>query len=116
MSLGKSLNQFAHNIGVVVATLHRWEDTYPQFAHAMDRAKQASLAFWEDRLEEYIEDKDINNQLVKLLFAHRFKWFDSRPKELEYIPEDRPTVEIKVTPSQQPFELNEEQKPNVVIH
>lgn len=117
MSMGKSLNQFAHNVGIVVGTLDNWSDAHPDFATALIRAKQASLAYWEDKLENYITlGKDVNAPLVKLLFAHRFRWYDSRPKELETPPEP---VAVTVTVEQgnhPPFELKEDQKPNVILH
>lgn len=119
MSLGKSISQFAHSIGVVANTLSTWEETYPDFSIAMDRARQASLVYWEDKLEEMILDKEINTPLVKLLFAHRFRWYDSRPRE-----DDRPLeaereplrIMIETGKDNSPFVLNENQMPNPSIH
>lgn len=119
MSLGKSITQFAHSINVVAPTIATWEEVYPDFAIAMDRARQASLVFWEDKLEELILDKDINTPLVKLLFAHRFRWYDSRPREDERPLElDREPLRVVIEKGNDniPFALNENQMPNPSIH
>lgn len=119
MSLGKSLNQFAHSISVVTGTLHNWSELYPDFDEAMERGKQASLAYWEEKLEDYITlGKDVNAPLVKLLFAHRFKWYDSRPKDLEIPVIEQPNITITVDPGKhhEPFVMKEDQKPNHLVH
>ncbi len=117
MSLGKSFNQFAHSIDVVTGTINTWRKTHPDFETASQRAEQASLAYWEDKLEEFILDKDVNTQLVKLLFAHRFKWYSCRPVESNQNTIDIPKVNITVSPgSENTFTLNDEQKPNCSVH
>lgn len=118
MSKGKSKVQFADNINVLVETLNKWQSKHIDFKRAMERAEQASLAFWETKLESYIEDKDINNPLVKLLFAYRFKYFDSRAHDASQIPEELPTVLIEVDSKHNGGEFipSEEQKPQRSIH
>lgn len=119
MSLGKSITQFAHSINVVAPTIATWEEVYPDFAIAMDRARQASLVFWEDKLEELILDKEINTPLVKLLFAHRFRWYDSRPREEEQsleVKQEPLRIVIEKGVDDTPFTLNENQMSNPSIH
>lgn len=47
---GKTIASFAASIGVARMTAFTWTKDYPEFGEAVEVAKTASQAWWEDRL------------------------------------------------------------------
>ena len=76
MSEGRSVLQFAHEVGVDTSTVYRWAEAHPDFRNALTRGKQAGEAYWEGELQKMMYSKDVNAPLVKLYFANRFNWHD----------------------------------------
>lgn len=76
MSAGRSVLQFAHDVGVDTSTVYRWADAHPEFRNALTRGKQAGEAYWEGELQKMMYSRDVNAPLVKLYFANRFNWHD----------------------------------------
>lgn len=76
LAAGKSVTQFAAQIGVHRATLYEWADRHEEFNDALQRGKVASQAFWEEELQKMMYSREVNAPLVKLYFANRFNWHD----------------------------------------
>lgn len=76
LAAGKSVTQFAAQIGVHRATIYSWADRHPEFSDALARGQEASQAYWEDQLQKMMYSRDVNAPLVKLYFANRFNWHD----------------------------------------
>ena len=79
---GKSVTQFAKEVGVAKSSIYEWADVHPEFSDALKQAQEHSQAVWEDKLESMMYSKEVNAPLVKLYFANRFRWHD-RPEEKE---------------------------------
>jgi hypothetical protein len=71
---GKSITQFARDIGVSKSSVYLWATVHPEFSDALDTARDWSEAFWEDQYISFMTDKSVNAPLVKLYFANRFQW------------------------------------------
>lgn len=52
MSQGYSTKAFAGSIGVSLATVYTWMDTYPEFLEAVKSGQAASAMWWEDTLRK----------------------------------------------------------------
>lgn len=76
LAAGKSVTQFAAQIGVHRATLYSWAERHPEFSDALSRGQEASQAFWEQELQKMMYSREVNAPLVKLYFANRFNWHD----------------------------------------
>lgn len=76
MSAGRSVLQFATEVGVDKATVYRWAEAHDEFRAALTRGKQAGEAYWEGELQQMMYSRDVNAPLVKLYFANRFDWHD----------------------------------------
>jgi transposase-like protein len=74
---GKSITQFARDIGVSKSSVYLWATVHPEFSDALDTARDWSEAFWEDQYISFMTDKSVNAPLVKLYFANRFQWKES---------------------------------------
>ncbi len=76
LSEGKSVAQFARDLGVTRSTIYEWAHTRPEFSDALSRAQENSEAAWMDRIEAMMTSRDVNVPLVKLYLANRFGWSD----------------------------------------
>jgi len=76
LAAGKSVTQFAAQIGVHRATIYSWAERHPEFSDALSRGQEASQAYWEDQLQKMMYSREVNAPLVKLYFANRFNWHD----------------------------------------
>jgi transposase-like protein len=76
LSAGKSVAQFARDLGVTRRTIYNWADEHPEFMHALSRAQENSEAAWMDKIEAMMTSRDVNVPLVKLYLANRFGWSD----------------------------------------
>lgn len=71
---GKSRTQIARSLGVVRQTLTDWEETHPEFSHAMSIAEEYAQAWWEDRGQEGISlGKDFNGFVYSFQMKNRFR-------------------------------------------
>ncbi|MEK9809966.1 MAG: terminase small subunit [Candidatus Nanopelagicales bacterium] len=73
---GKSIEEFAAHLQVHRDTVYEWEKVHPAFSDALTRAREFSEAFWFNRLEQLMVDRNANAPLVKLYLARRFGWSD----------------------------------------
>jgi transposase-like protein len=99
LASGKSVTQFAAQIGVHRATIYSWAERHPEFSDALSRGQDASQAYWEDQLQKMMYSRDVNAPLVKLYFANRFNWHDkaevdNKSSDGSMKAVDRVTVEV----------------------
>ena len=73
---GKSYAQIGAAIGVARKTLYEWADQFPEFRDAIARARDLSLAWWEEQAHigmwESPEGQRLNPQLWSRSMAARF--------------------------------------------
>ncbi len=87
MAAGRSVLQFATEVGVDTSTVYRWAEAHDEFRNALTRGKQAGEAYWEGELQKMMYSRDVNAPLVKLYFANRFDWHDRpNPEQQEHKP------------------------------
>ena len=112
-SRGKSITQFARDIGVSRSTIYEWAGAHKEFSDALTRAAEHSEAFWEDRFQsEFMTSRDVNAPLVKLYFANRFRWSDKgedEDKERDAQPLD---INITVREAQGPVKVTRGTEPD----
>ena len=75
---GQSVTEFAVKAGVSKSTVYKWAEDYEEFSDALIRAREASQAYWENKLKSMMTDPKVNAPLVKLYFANRFNWNDKQ--------------------------------------
>ncbi len=70
--MGKA--EIAYELGVVRSTLDDWVEKYPEFSGAMDRAREASLAWWArlGRTGILLGSKGFNAQAYQFQARNRF--------------------------------------------
>jgi transposase-like protein len=80
---GKSMAQIAAAFGVGRATLHNWQQQYPDFAAALARARDLAQAWWEDRGQEALDSKTFQARVWIRTMAARFPedYSDRRSKQ-----------------------------------
>jgi transposase-like protein len=54
-------------------TLYQWTSEYPEFKDAMDRARAASQAWWEDKIQQKLGAKHFQAQAARTILAGQFK-------------------------------------------
>lgn len=85
---GKSLAQIAAACGVARVTLWAWADNHEEFAKAIARARDLSLAWWEEQAHigmwESPEGARLNPQLWSRSMAARFPDDYRESKKLEH--------------------------------
>ena len=102
LAAGRSITQFAAEIGVARSRIYEWAGKYSEFQDALTRAQEASQAFWEARLVEMMTSRDANAALIKLYFANRFGWRDKSEHEVG-VSYDRPDkIEIVALEEKRP--------------
>jgi transposase-like protein len=70
---GKHWAAIARSFGVSRQTLYKWEADFPEFGDALARARAASQAWWEDRLQNKLGAKHFQAQSAKLVMAGQFE-------------------------------------------
>jgi len=70
---GLSEVQISARINVPRTTLRSWADQHSDFSSALTRAKELSQAWWEDKGQAGIEDRNFNAPLWKASVASRFR-------------------------------------------
>ena len=71
---GKTITQFACELGVTRQTLHNWEREFPDFKEALERMNQHAQAKHEELIMAAISgDLKIDAGLMKWVMAVRFK-------------------------------------------
>lgn len=74
MSKGKSLAAAAVRIGVTRKTIYNWASEHPEFAEAIQAAKEASLVYWEDLAEQAIRGEIAGNaSIFNFQMKNRFR-------------------------------------------
>ena len=74
---GKTFVAFAAEVGVDRATVYRWRDAHADFRYASSRAIASAQAYWEDRLENNVGNREYNARMIEFLLSSRFE--DYRP-------------------------------------
>lgn len=70
---GFSFESFAHRIGVSDRTLRNWRDQHSEFQEAYDRARTASLFFFEKLLIQSLTGKSKSSKLNPALLIFTLK-------------------------------------------
>lgn len=70
---GKSKVQMAAAIGVSDQTLTNWREKHAEFAEAMHLAETCSQAWWEERGQDGLEDKNFNHAVWGRTMGARFR-------------------------------------------
>lgn len=70
---GFSFESFAHRIGVSDRTLRNWRDEHVDFREAQDRAKTASLFFFEKLLIQSLNGKSKSSKVTPALLIFTLK-------------------------------------------
>lgn len=83
MAQGKSLVQFAAEIGVNTDSIHEWRKVHSEFSVSVKKAEKASQAYWENILHRASlglpftmnnkEYKSYNTTLIIFLIKSRFR-------------------------------------------
>lgn len=81
MSEGKSVVQFACDIGVHRDSIYAWAETNEAFSDALKRAKDASESYWENHLQFGALGiaPQINVAATAIILKCRFGWRDKDP-------------------------------------
>lgn len=81
MKMGKSIVQFAHEIGVARSTVYKWSEEISDFSDALQRGQDASETFWETHIQNGAtgEIPTINVAATALILKCRFGWRDKDP-------------------------------------
>ena len=69
---GMSKAQMAREFGIARCTLDDWAVKFPEFSAAFTRARDLSLAFWEDRGVEGLGLQGFNSSLYARIMSARF--------------------------------------------
>jgi len=93
---GKSVAQFARDLGVTRATIYNWADQNPEFLAALTRAQEHSEAAWLDKVEGMMTSRDVNVPLVKLYLANRFGWSDKQENVITGAAGGPVTAEVRI--------------------
>ena len=72
-SEGKSECQISAAIDVPRATMWRWSEEHVAFRAALTRAKELEQAWWEERAQTNLTNKDFNANLWNKSMSARFK-------------------------------------------
>jgi transposase-like protein len=70
---GKHWAAIARAFGVDKSTLTKWSGEYPEFSHALSRARTASQAWWEDKIQQKLTAKHFQANAARLVMAGQFK-------------------------------------------
>ena len=83
-SEGKSKTEIAFELGVVRQTLDEWAERYPDFSHAMTRAKQAEQVWWERTGRDNLTAQHFQSSMWGRSMAARFpdEWRESSKQEI----------------------------------
>jgi hypothetical protein len=71
MAKGFSLDAASVSCGISPRTAYNWCRTHPEFLHAIEEGRAASLLFWEKRAIALAGGKSGNAQLVSLALRNR---------------------------------------------
>lgn len=96
-SQGFSFETFAHKIGVTDRTLRNWQQVFPDFAEATDRAKIAAQYFFERQLIEGITGK--GNSMDKrnaslLIFALKTRFSKQYSQQIKVTAQEQMEVHV----------------------
>lgn len=69
---GKSLHQTSSILDISVQTLYEWQKRYPDFADAITRAREFAQAWWEDKAQAGLGDRNFNPRLWEFQARNRF--------------------------------------------
>lgn len=70
---GKSEAQIAACLDIPRTTLRSWGEQHPQFSSALRRAKDLEQAWWEDKAQDNLENREFNSALWHKNVASRFR-------------------------------------------
>lgn len=70
---GKSWAQMASALDVDRATFYHWQEQYPEFLTAFNRAKVHAQAWWEEKASDALDTRDFNAPVWKKSVEARFR-------------------------------------------
>jgi len=75
---GVSRAGWAAQLDIAIATLYNWEENQPEFLEATTRARDLSLAWWNEQGRKGIWSRDFNAPAYRLQVMNRFSkdWRD----------------------------------------
>lgn len=96
MGGGYSLTGFAGKIGVSRQTVYEWAEVHPEFSDALNTARAASAAWWEDRAVDIATGGEGNASVVIFGLKNRVadEWRDKNVTEIGGI--DGGPIPIKI--------------------
>ena len=94
MANGKSVVQFCAAIGIARKTFYEWVKNNSEFSNTFTQAKTMCEAHWETELQSMMYDNKVNAPLVKMYFANRFDWSDS--KQVDHTSSDGSMTPTKI--------------------
>lgn len=80
---GMSVERFCRQIRISKDTFYSWVKERKEFSDAFNLGRSDCEAFWEEWLVDRLESKNVNVVLVKMLFAQRFGWYESKQNQEE---------------------------------
>lgn len=93
MKFGMSLESFAGKIGVCRDTLYEWRDTHSEFSDSIKKGQAACQYFWEYKLGQSVEDRNIN--AVSVYFALKCRFGYKETQSVEHSGPDGKPIETK---------------------
>ena len=84
-ALGKSLTQIAVGLGVARQRLYDWQERYPDFRDAITRARELSMAWWEEQGQLGLFASSFSASAFAFQMRNRFPdhYRDTRHKEVD---------------------------------
>lgn len=70
---GKHWAAIAREFGISRKTLYEWQREYSAFSDALDRARAASQAWWEDKVQQKLGAKHFQANAARLVMSGQFK-------------------------------------------
>lgn len=80
---GKSWAQMASALDVDRATFYHWQEQYPEFLTAFNRAKVHAQAWWEEKASAALDTRDFNAPVWKKSVEARFREDYTETKKYE---------------------------------
>ena len=108
MGQGYSLTAAAGKLGVSRQTLYRWGEERPDFRDALNHAKAASAAWWEDRAQEIAQGGEGNAAVVIFGLKNRVsdEWRDKQDIDVTHRYADLSDEELEEQIRQRQRELD----------
>ena len=84
---GQFIYQIAHSLGVTTKTLYNWERDHEVFLHALTRAREIALAYWETFALSRLESRDFQAKLYEFIIRSKTEGMQASTVNLPEIKE-----------------------------